>query len=115
MGCKSIDVNVEVQQRTNFRQVAVVGQITSQKTVDAFPAIFEVDAHVGDQQQIGLSRLNEHARWHSAFMHIPSRTVDVGFGADGCMRPQYARFGIDGHHPIAEQEGRGRHADLSRK
>ena len=58
-------------------KVAVVGQCATKQSIDPFALVEEIDAHVADEHQVGLTRLDHEAGGHMTIVQVPSALLDV--------------------------------------
>ena len=108
-----VDPDLIAQGLPRPRRAAVEGQLAAEQAVDPLAAVEQVDAQPADQQQVGLTGLDEDARRHPAgAVEIPAVPVDIGFGPDraGAHR---ARDGVDAGHAVGQQHRRLRHPRLA--
>src|SRR5690606_41937676 len=66
------------------------GHLAAEQAVDALALVDEVGAEIGDEQQVGLAGLNEHAHRHASIVQIPGVGADVGLRPDGALLPDGA-------------------------
>jgi hypothetical protein len=109
----AVDLDLVLQRLAYGRQIAVIGQLAAEQAVDPFAAVERVDAEIGDEQQVGLARLDQDPGGHAALVEVPAVLLHVGRCADRAgAHGSWDR--VDGEHAIGEEERGLRHPDLAR-
>ena len=109
----AVQVNLVVQRLAHLRQFGAKGHLAAQQAVNALALVDKVGAEIGDQQQIGLAGLDEHAHRHAPVVQIPGVGADVGLRPDGALLPDGAGLGVDAQHAVGQQQRRHGHAHLA--
>ena len=109
----AVDVDVVAERVAGCGQAAVLErQLASEKPVDAFAPVEEVDPQPGDQEQVGLPGFDEDTGRHAAVVQVPGIRMDVGFGVDGA-ESHGARFARQAGDAVDQQQRRLRQPDLA--
>ncbi len=78
-----VDVDVVFHGVADFGQAVEVGEFAAEEAVDAFASVFEVCAHPGDEEEVGLAGFDHDAGWDVVVLEKPGVGGEVGFGVDG--------------------------------
>jgi hypothetical protein len=109
----AVEVNLVVQRVAYLRQPGAESHLAAEQPVDAFALVDEVGAEIGNQQQIGLPRFDQHAHGHTPMVQIPGVGADVGLRPDHALLPDRASHGVDAEYAVCQQQRRHGHAHLA--
>src|SRR5690606_25456134 len=87
------------------------GEVATEQPIRALPLRDEVDPEVAHEEQVGLSALDHHARWHASVVQIPRVFADVGLGLN-TARLQTRRLRIEPRDAVAQKQRRLGHPHL---
>ena len=76
----AVHMDVVAKDFAQPRQTAVVGQLATQQAVAAPPLVESIDAQVGDEEEVGLARLDHDPRGHESAVQEPRVLAHVGLG-----------------------------------
>ena len=108
----AVEFDLEAQGVAGARQVAVVGQFAAEQAVDPLALVVAVHAQVGDQHQVGLAALDQHAGRQVAVVQEFTVPAHVGLGPDHALA-HAAGLGLQAGDAVGQQQRRLRHAHLA--